>query len=473
MKSKKTIYLLAVLLMNAFNPLRVQAGHATGMELTYTHISGSVYKLRLIIYRDCLGIPIPSPISIHVSSISCGINQLHTLDLDTSQTTIIPLLCPDYSSTCVGGAAPGIEKTIYEKEITLSAQCPDWLFDISLASRTASITTLQNPGGEDVYVAAQLNNLNSDNNSPQFTNDPIVFVCTNQDFHYNHGMFDPDGDSISYQMVAPRSSANTPVLYQVGYAVNNPVSSNPPVSFNDFTGDLLMHTLAPEVGVIAYEIKDWRNGELMGSVVRDIMLYPVPCNANFPTATGMNGTSQQFLYVLPDDTVCFDVLSDDIDVNDTVTMTWNQTIPNATFVTNGIPHPTGTFCWIPTINDVRSQPYMFTVMVHDNACAIENACIYSYFIYVTLDSSLVWASIAAPEHQQDFVVYPNPSDGNLMLTSEDKISSIKIIDPTGRLISPTKLTGNHLYLDGPSGIYGIEIIYSDGKTHKQKLLVKK
>jgi hypothetical protein len=285
-------------------------------------------------------------------------------------------------------------------------------------------------------------------------------------------MFDPDGDSISYQMVVPRSAANTPVLYQVGYAVNNPVSSNPPVSFNDYTGDLLMHTLAPEVGVIAYEIKDWRNGELMGSVVRDIMLYPVPCNANFPTATGMNGTSQQFLYVLPDDTVCFDVLSDDIDVTDTVTMTWNQTIPNATFVANGIPHPTGTFCWVPTINDVRSQPYMFTVMVHDNACPIVNACIYSYFIYVTLDSSLVWAGTNHLVIGDDISIFPNPSDGTFTVNHGENISSIKIFDYSGKIIQAKKPEENRLFLDAPPGVYAIEIIYCDGRRLNQKLVIK-
>ena len=85
-------------------------------------------------------------------------------------------------------------------------------------------------------------------------------------------------------------------------------------------------------------------------------------------------------------------------------MTWNQVIPSATFGTTGAYHPTGTFCWIPTVNDVRSQPYMFTAMIRDDFCPMNNAGIYSYYIYVTLDSSLVWLYDKVPENFSTFSV---------------------------------------------------------------------
>lgn len=467
-KIKHLILFLSLIFMFAAIPLQLKATHAAGLQLTYKHLSGSVYRITCTFFRDCIGIFPPLPIIIHASSSSCGIDGYIMLDYDSSQSQIITLTCPFALNTCNGGNTPGIEKIVCEIDTALPGQCSDWLFDIAVSARNNAITTLQNPGGDDIYVDAHLNNLIADNNSPQFTNDPIVFVCIGQEFHYNMGAYDADGDSLSYHMIAPRTDANIPCVYNAGYSVNNPCSSIPPVTFNDYTGDLIINSTAAEVAVLAFEVKDWRNGVLMGTVMRDIILFTYQCG-NYPTATGMNGTSQQFLYVLPDDTVCFDILSNDMDVNDTVTMTWNQTIPNATFVTNGIPHPTGTFCWIPTINDVRSQPYMFTAMVKDNTCPLNNACIYSYFIFVTLDSSLVWAGINSPLYTKNFSVYPNPSSGIFELRSSEKIYEVRVFDSFGKWILKTKETRIDLK-NFPGGIYFSEIKLENGSVIWNKIL---
>jgi hypothetical protein len=469
MKTKQTIYLLSALLVFALNPLRLQASHATGLQLTYTHISGYDYKFRCVLFRDCNSISAPALMYVEASSVSCGFNQTYTLNLDTSQTSQIILTCPGAITNCNGGVVPGFEKIVYEGIATLGGACPDWVFAVTEQGRYAAITTLQSPAFENIYVPAQLNNQHGDNNSPQFINDPIIFVCKDQDFHYNNGIFDPDGDSISYRLMPAKTTASTPVQYNWGYTYDQPVTSLPPVTFGDFTGDLFIHSTAAEITVFAYEVTDWKNGVIVGSVIRDVILYTITCANNYPTATGMNGSAQQILYVFPDDTVCFDVLSDDIDPNDTVTMTWNQTIPAATFVTNGNPHPTGTFCWTPTIGDVRSQPYMFTVMVNDNVCPVENACIYSYFIYVTLDSSLVFLNAQEISANSDLSIFPNPSDGIFEISAGEKISRVTVFDSFGKCILKSKSARFDLS-NQRKGIYYAEVLMHDGKMKYHKII---
>jgi hypothetical protein len=183
----------------------------------------------------------------------------------------------------------------------------------------------------------------------------------------------------------------------------------------------------------------------------------------------MNGTSQQIDYVFPTDTICFDIFSDDADVTDSLTLTWNQVIPAATFTTTTGLHPTGNFCWTPTVNDVRSQPYMFTATIRDNYCPVNRAGVYSYFIYVTYDSSLVLSNASDLLEYSSLSVHPNPSSGIFTVQSEEKFSCLTVFNALGACI----LKNDEPLIDisgHPAGIYFVEIQTADGKIQRQKLV---
>lgn len=447
------------------------ATHLGGAELTYTHLTGSQYKVQCAYYRDCFGIAVPPALTLRLSSASCAVDLNFTMP-NISHTEITPL-CPYDSSTCLGGNAAGIQKWIYEVDVNVPGQCPDWIFSVTDCCRNASITTLQSPAAFSLYVEARLNNVLYDNSSPQFTNDPFMLTCMNDDFFYNNGMFDPDGDSLVYSLVCPYYDSNNCIPYLPGYSAQHPLSSNPPITLDPFTGDYFMHPIAPEIAVIAFQVQDYRNGALIGSVTRDFQVSTRSCTNFNPTLTHMNGTSQQFVWVFPGDTVCFDVFTNDPNnVTDTLTLTWNQVIPAATFVTAGNYHPTGTFCWIPTLADVRSQPWMFTAMVRDDYCPIENEAIFSYFIYVTLDSSLVFLNTSSPEKDFQASVSPNPTTGMLNVLAGGKRVTLELCNQLGECLL-RKNEGHFIDLSGlADGIYLLKI--SDGsKSFPKKVIVKK
>ncbi len=104
-----------------------------------------------------------------------------------------------------------------------------------------------------------------------------------------------------------------------------------------------------EVGVLSVLIKEYRNGVLVGSVVRDMEIYVRMCNNNLPTETGINGSDIRDTTICPGTQICFDIISNDVDTDQIVTMTWNQGITGATFNVSGFPHPTGNFCWTAPI----------------------------------------------------------------------------------------------------------------------------
>lgn len=378
---------LFILLLCSFSYKESVASHASGADLTYTSLGGGQYLVTFTFYRDCFGIDPPNSQQLTVSSSTCNFTQNYTMDTVPDAFPGIGVeITPNCSttvSTCAGGTATGIQQATYSVIVTLPAQCADWQFRTSVSARNAAITTIQNPDGDNLYVEAYLSNLNGENSSPTFTNPPIAFECIGQDNYFNQGVIDAEGDSLVYSFIAPRTNPNVPLTYNPGYSVANPLTSVPPVYINPVTGDIFMHPTQPEVVAMAVLVEEYRNGVIIGTVMRDIQLYMVNCSNTLPSATGIDTSNTYATSTCVGGPLCFNILTNDPDPAQVLTMTWNSGIPGATFTTSGSPHPVGQFCWTPQQSDARTQPYNFTVTVRDNACPSNGTQTYSYQIYVS------------------------------------------------------------------------------------------
>ena len=368
-------------------PLASYATHISGADITYRWISGNTFELNLTLYRDCSGIAAPNNVSVSYSSASCGYNLSVTLNKVPGTGQEISQACSTSVTTCAGGTYPGIQKWEYRGNVTLPAQCTDWRFGYSICCRNCAITTLVFAGGTcagspALYVEATLNNVAAPtNSSPVFSNIPVSFLCIGQVFHYNHGAYNTDGDSITYSFITPRSAANTNVTFNAGYTTNSPLSSSPAMSI-DASGDITVAPTQTEVGVLAIIVREYRNGVLVGSVIRDMQIWTVPCSNLLPTATGINGTNNFQIVACPGRPLNFTVNSADANASQTVSMSWNYAIPGATFTSSSASRPVGTFSWTPTMTDARPQPYTFTVTVQDNNCPSAGFQTYSYDVLV-------------------------------------------------------------------------------------------
>ena len=94
-------------------------------------------------------------------------------------------------------------------DLTQWAGCgTDWIIDWELCCRNNAITSLNNPGGRDLYIDATLNNtITPCNSSPRFLNDPVPFGCVGQPIVYNHGVSDLAGDSLTFALAPARGRA--------------------------------------------------------------------------------------------------------------------------------------------------------------------------------------------------------------------------------------------------------------------------
>ena len=381
-----------------------------GSSCTYTVMNypANTYRLTLNFYRDCSnGIPSPSTFLLNYSSSSCNYSNSSTMN-QVSFQNITPA-CTSIPNPCSTPGIVGIEEYIYQTIITLPNNCPDWILSVCESARNGAINTILSPGFNDLCVQSELNNTQYCNNSPVFTEYPTPYICVNQQFCYNNGAVDPDGDSLVYTLITPlNSAAGGTVNYNLGYSATNPISGS--TIFDPLTGDLCMLANQLQVTIVAMKVSEYRNGVFIGSVIRDIQIIVLDnCSSTPPLLSGIDtiapvnsdssgGIATRNFCSDGSSPVIFNInaLSDSSNSTN-LTMSWNNSIPNASFniSANGTLNPQAIFSWVPTVADVPNSPFYFTVTVIDDACPINNSFSYTYTVNLSNSSgSLVSTDVS-------------------------------------------------------------------------------
>jgi gliding motility-associated-like protein len=288
---RKLFTLIATVFIATFTltPQDVDASHAVGTDVTYEYIGPNQYLVTLRFYRDCDGISAPSSANVNYSS-SCFAGGNITLQpIPGTGNQIPPSPClPPVTTTCQGGTGYGVQEWIYQGTVILPGPCNDWLFTYDLCCRNGAITTIVGANGDDIYVTTLLDNLNAPtNSSPVFSAIPVTQFCVGNQFFYNQGATDIDGDSLVYSLVdAQGNPGPAPLQYQPGYSGQQPVASTGPVTIDPTTGTISFIPSQIEVGVIAVLCEEYRNGIKIGHVKRDIQINIVGgCIGSAPVFT--------------------------------------------------------------------------------------------------------------------------------------------------------------------------------------------
>ncbi len=386
----KNYFLKVFVLFLAFSSATgsVLASHSQGADLTYQCLGGNQYRITLSFYRDCAGVAAPNAAIITIASAACGQNFTINLNPLPGTGQEVSPICQAATTECSGGALPGVQEYVYTNTVTLPANCADWVLSYDLCCRNTAINTIFDPGNQNIHVEATLDNLNiTCNNSPAFSNNPVPFICVGQTFCFNHGAIDTDGDSLVYSLVAPLNASGSSVTYSGGYSATQPLNSNPPVTFDNATGDICMTPQALEVAVVAVLVEEYRNGQLIGSVMRDLQIRVVNCTNSLPYLDGIDltgagtGNGNYTISTCAHDNLCFYMNGFDADAGQTLSLDWNSGIPDGVFSPIAGPNQ-GEFCWTPTQADISTVPHCFTVQVKDDNCSYYGISVYSFCITV-------------------------------------------------------------------------------------------
>jgi gliding motility-associated-like protein len=121
------------------------------------------------------------------------------------------------------------------------------------------------------------------NKSPVLLLPPIDVAVAGQKYIHNPSAFDFEGDSISYQLIEPKQSGSTNVPK---YVNPNLVTNTGTFTLNPVTGDMVWNApQKPGLYNVAFLITEWRNGEKLTIIERDMQIKVVP-STNRPPILG-------------------------------------------------------------------------------------------------------------------------------------------------------------------------------------------
>lgn len=453
-----------LLLSIIFLGFKAEASHIMGANITYECSGPGRYIVYLTMYRDCGGIEAENTQILNYKSTQCGVTSSITLSKVSGPIDVTPIsqLCGVQSKCSSSNGQFGVQKVVYRGTLNIPAGCGnDWVLWWDLCCRNSSINTLNNSANQSTYIDTKLDNtLSPCNNSPVFLNDPIAYYCINQNVIYNHGVTDPDGDSLVFSLVAPRDANGVQVTYVSPYSPTNPIATSGGFNINPANGDITFTPSQVQTGVTAVLVQEYRNGVLIGSVVRDIQFTVLNCNNNLPTASGINGTNSYVDSICAGAQISFTINSADVDANQIVTMTWNNAITGAAFTTTTGNRPTGTFTWTPPLNTPTGN-YIFTVKVEDNACPLKGSNTYSYTIYVKPNPNppvLGGGNQTICEGQQVTLTATTQATNGVAYSWTDGVNIYQ-----GSTVTVTPLT---------TTVYTVSLSYTDGCTSTDNVLVK-
>ena len=419
--TKKLVLFVSIFCVIAFSNFKASATHIMGADLSFKCLPNDTIEFTLTIYRDCLGITPSASYPIIIESQSGCISPTSCTVFQIGAAIEVSPLCPSQislSSCTVGiGGLPGVQQYKYSGKIQLPTDCPDYLFYWESCCRNDAITNIFDPGNTGTRVEATWNKILAGcDDSPAFSALPVPYICLNQLINYNHGGYDPDGDSLVYSMVMPLSSSTATQVFQynAGFDQTYPLTtSTGNVNFNPATGQLTftpVYNVPPilEITCLAIKIEEYRNDTLIGTVMRDIQMVVLDCSNESPVATApvdtlienMNGgtfTGINTIEVCPGSTLSLDVFGHDPD-NNTLSMYSNASIVLPGGVSNYTSFLTDSgkihITWTPTGTDTGN--YVINIDMTDDACPVTGHSAYSFIInvpastYAGPDVSLCW-----------------------------------------------------------------------------------
>ncbi|MDI9340293.1 MAG: gliding motility-associated C-terminal domain-containing protein [Sediminibacterium sp.] len=357
--------------------LSAKATHNRGGEIMYKRLSGFTYEFRIIVYTDD-GSNVADRCSLTV----------HFGDGDTAVAYRVN------GSTSGGDCGPGVgmgqiisttprvKKNEYVVTHTYSGAF-DYTIYVFDRNRNGDSRNIPNSINQPFYLETKLSfdNFTPYNNSPIFSVPPIDRACIGKCFYHNPGAYDPDGDSLSYELTIPRGEGgNGQIGVPIpGYVYPSFGGGNGKFEINAQDGTLSW--CSPVNGVtfgtgqgeynVAFLVKEWRkfNGvyRQIGYVLRDMqIIVEAGCNNEPP------------VIVAPADT-CVEagtIIQKQIKVSDPdgnpITLqgfggSFSAPAPTSQLSpTSGTGNFTSNYIWQTACVHIRKQPYQITLKAEDS-----------------------------------------------------------------------------------------------------------
>ena len=252
-------------------PGRLWATHNRAGEITYEQIGDLTIRVTIVTYTRIQG----AEVDRQQLGLYWGDGQVDSL--------------PRINGPLARGEEllNNVKKNIYIGEHTYPGPATYTLVTLD-PNRTAGILNVDPPNSVNVPFALETTftllstQFQGYNSSPRLLQPPIDYACLSERFIHNPNAFDPDGDSLAYELIVPLQG---PDMEVPNYKFPNEISPGPEnqIDINEITGDFIWN--APQrVGEynIAIKIYEYREGILINTTVRDMQIFVQDCNNQPP-----------------------------------------------------------------------------------------------------------------------------------------------------------------------------------------------
>ncbi len=298
---------LAIVASMVFMPESLQATHIIGGDLSYRAVGGDGYELTLRIRRDCengaeeADFDDPAVIGIFDKDgnwlFNYGFGGQFLLEFQGSER-----IEDELASECFEQqGALCVDEAVYVDTVWLPIQDEGYILAYQRCCRNVILDNIVDPLNTGVIykTCIEPEAMDGANKSAQFKDHTPLYLCVNEAWTFDHGATDEDGDDLVYSLYTPfqsGSAADPIILPPFGqpldrevdwvsptYSETNQLGGSNPLTINASTGII---TAIPEItGVflIGVKVEEFRNGELINTVYRDMEVDVRACG-DVPTA---------------------------------------------------------------------------------------------------------------------------------------------------------------------------------------------
>jgi gliding motility-associated-like protein len=315
------------------------ATHQRAGEITYKHIQGLLYEFTIITYTYT-----PSPADRPEIEVIWGDNSTTTINRNSKISVGTDISKNTYITTHTY-SSPGI--------YTVSFEDPN---------RNAGIINIPNSVNIPFFIETivVINPFLGTNNSVVLLNPPLDNGCVGATYFHNVGAYDPDGDSLSYSLIDCRGLDGLSIP---GYVL--PQASKY-ITIDKITGDLIWETpiMQGEYN-IAILISEYRKGQFIGSVVRDMQITIAACN-NKPPQIFCADTCVLAGRLFSLDITVTDETSSEITLSATGAPFLTSISPAIPINVSGTPPVQTHFIWQTVCEHIKKTPYQMILKATDN-----------------------------------------------------------------------------------------------------------
>ncbi len=418
------------------------ATHLTNGSMYYEYIGTETngdyrYKITLVLVRDCISSTVQFDDMVRLGVYQPDLSNYKLINtLEVNKTSEVAI---NNNGVILGqGSNLCFREARYEREVILKPNVNDYVITYIRCCRPTLNNVLDDRG--NTYFVKINTGSPIYNTTPQLYSEAPIAIGSSAKYFGSLKNHDVNGDSCSYHLVdaidgassivplpSPSPNISLPfakVPYWTGYSGQEPLGKSPAYfNLNSATGNFTAFPKSQGRYLLAYEVKEWRNGQLIGRHYHDILLL-------------VNSVHSQFLNTIAlDANVPFNSVKE-------ISLDWGhniqQTDSGFTLERRTYNNPT----WQP-IAKLDSTVYSYT----DTLIGYDTLYFYrvkgyngTTAVYSNNDSAIVRKNTVGIRHTIDnesINVYPNPATNNIFIKSNSGflIEKVSISTLEGKIIA--------------------------------------